>query len=89
MLVIYFLMKYEFFKLSSIGAGIFSALIICSLWFTAIDLNAQQVTLSPEQIAKIESRIFFMGDRVLFQRRKIGFYLKKWFTGFQLIAALM
>ena len=50
MLVIYFIMKYELIKLSSIGAGIFSALFICSLWFTANDLNAQQVTLSPEQI---------------------------------------
>ena len=50
MLVNYFLMKYELIKLSSIGAGIFSALFICSVWFTANDLNAQQVTLSPEQI---------------------------------------
>jgi len=43
-------MKNEFIKLGSIGIGVLSSLLICSLWFTAIEVNAQQVTQTAEQI---------------------------------------
>jgi regulator of RNase E activity RraA len=43
-------MKNEFIKLGSIGIGVFSSLLICSLWFTVNEVNAQQVTQTAEQI---------------------------------------